>query len=87
MEIVLISVVKLVTIFFGGGLAALFACWIANEVNSLAKNILSNELNEQKTLNLDKTERISAQSGLYEIFLPEGKTIKLFSSHKGMELV
>lgn len=87
MEMVLISAVKLITIFFGSGLVALFACWIANEVTLLTKNILSNESNEQKTINLDKVEKISAQSGLYEIFLPEGKTIKLFSSHKGMELV
>ncbi len=87
MEMILISAVKLTTIFFGSGLVALFACWVGNEVNSLAKIILSNQLNEQKIINLDKIEKISAQSGLYEVFLPEGKVIKLFSSHRGMELI
>lgn len=89
MELFFAYLIKLIVIFLGGGISSLLAIWVAHEVSTIPVLIIDYENREKPKdkLLLSKSEKISSQSGLYEIFLPSGNIVKLFSSHKGMKIV
>lgn len=83
------SLIKLTTIFIGSGLIALFAFWVGKQTSTIPKLIFDLEQKKTKNqkINLKKNQKISTQSGLYEVLFPSGESLKLFSSHKGMKLM
>lgn len=89
MESFFTFLIKLITIFFGCGFMSLIAMWVIGETSLLVRILLKNKVdNDKRDISVIKRiEKISAMSGMYEIALSEGKTINLFSSHKGMKLV
>lgn len=89
MEGCLTFFIKLTIIFVGGGLVSLLAYWVFNETSSLMQLILSScfEKIQKGMIAVIKSEKASSHSGIYEIFLHSNKTVKVFSSHKGMKVV
>ena len=89
MEILFAHLVKLIVIFLGSGLGTLLAFWVGKEASTIPKLIYSYEQkqNSNKEISLAQYEKVSSKSGLYEVLVPSGKTIKLFSSHRGMKVV
>ena len=81
--------IKLTTIFLCGGVVSLLAMWVATETCSAVRGLLnSGTAKVQKDkLALAKNQKVSAQTGLYEIFVPGNKTVKVFSTHKGIRIV
>ena len=81
MESLFTLLIKLTIIFTGCGFGSLLAYWIAHEASSIPKLIFESEQSFDK-------ERISYESGFYEIVIPEKQSkqnLKIFSSHKGMK--
>ena len=91
MEIFFAPLVKLTTIFFGSGLLTLFAFCIAKEISLIPKFILDFEIEKKKIkdekLTLTNYQKVSSQSGTYEVLIPGSKPIKLFSSHEGIKIL
>lgn len=91
MESLLTLSVKLVVIFTGCGFGTLLAYWTAREASMIPRLIFESEYKFDKgRILLSKKEKVSSESGLYEIFIPEkhGKqNLKVFSSHKGMKML
>ncbi|OGI19805.1 MAG: hypothetical protein A3B68_08325 [Candidatus Melainabacteria bacterium RIFCSPHIGHO2_02_FULL_34_12] len=81
------SLVKLTVIFAGGGIASLFAYWIFEQISTIPELIYEHEKKSKKGIRVLERKKIIKDSGLYEIFLPQGEKMKLFSSQKGMKLV
>lgn len=91
MESFFALMIKLIVIFTGCGFGSLFAYWVLREVTLIPKLIFDSEqrFDEGRVL-IIKKEKVSSESGLYEIFIPEKKNkqnLKLFSSHKGMKIL
>ena len=89
MEFIYAFLTKLTTIFIGSGLVTYFAFLIAKEIINLPRLIIEQETNKnlKEKVSLNKTSKISLQSGFYEVLYPNSSPIKLFSSHKGMKLL
>ena len=89
MEVFFAFLIKLTIIFIGGGLASLLALWVSYESSAIARLILKLEFGSTKRnkLKVLKHEKVSAQSGVYEVLVPGEQTVKLFSSHNGMKVV
>ena len=91
MESFFASLIKLTVIFLGSGFATLLAVWAATESKNITKLVLClNSSNDQKPVSrlvVKKQEKISAESSTYEITIPGGQKVKLFSSHKGMKRI
>ena len=89
MEIFFASLVKLTIIFLGSGLALLLALWVSYETSAIARLILQLEFGnaQRNKLKVIRHEKVSAQSGVYEVLVSGDETVKLFSSHKEMKLV
>ena len=91
MENLVADLVKLAVIFIGGGFVALLAYWIAKEVSLIPRLIIESEQKyDGKKILLSNKQKISSESGIYEIFVPEKKdkqNIKIFSSHKGIKIL
>lgn len=82
--------VKLSVIFCGGGLAALFATWVAREASTIPKLVIERSKDNLKNKNVEliKCSKVSSHSGFYEISLlnsKEKEKIQIFSFHKGMK--
>ena len=77
--------VKLTVIFFGSGFVTLLALWIAKEACEIPKLILG--LYKNRKLKVNKENKISSTTGIYEVFFQDLKTTKIFSSHKGMKIL
>lgn len=89
MDIFFAFLIKLTIIFLGSGIATLFAYFILKETSKIPKLICEYEIKENKKekVKIIKQEKISSQSAFYEIFLPTRKSLKLFSSHKGIRII
>ncbi len=91
MEILLALLLKLFVIFTGGGIVTLLAYWIAREISQIPKLIFeSGQKFDKGRVLLTRKEKVSSESGMYEIFIPEKQSkqnIKIFSSHKGMRIL
>ena len=87
MEDLLNHFLKLIIVFLGSGFTSLFAYWLAREVSTIPGLIF--EYDKKKALEhkilISNNEKISSQSGIYEVSLPNQEAIKLFSSQKGMK--
>lgn len=91
MENLFTLLVKLTVIFTGCGFGTLLAYWIAREASLIPKLIFDSEQKFDKgRILFTKKEKVSSESGFYEIFIPEkqGKqNLKIFSSHKRMKVL
>lgn len=88
METLFAALLKLATIFVGSGLIFLFAFYIAKEVSMIPRLIITSDLREKKKkIKLGKIEKLSPDSGIYEVLLPDSKVVKLLSSNKGMTIL
>ena len=94
MEFFFAFLIKLTTIFLGSGLVSLFAFWIAKQASLIPKLILDYE--EEKKITIAKHIKVSSRSSLYEVMVPQEisdrhshikQTIRVFSSHRGMEII
>ena len=89
MESLFTLLVKLTVIFTGCGFGALFAYWIFCETSLIPKLIFDSEQKFDKgRILFTKKEKVSSESGFYEIFIPEKQgeqNLQIFSSHKGMK--
>ena len=87
MEVFFAFLIKLSIIFIGGGIVSLIAFWVAEEMSLLPELILNYE---KRSINdgvqVLKKKNIISKSGLYELNLPGGQVLKLFSSFKGMKV-
>ena len=88
MESLFTLLIKLVVIFTGCGFGTLLAYWIAREMTSIPRLIFESEekFDTGRAL-LTKKEKISSESGFYELFIPGNQSkqnLKILSSHKGM---
>jgi hypothetical protein len=91
MESLFTLLVKLTVIFTGCGFATLLSYWVLRETSLIPKLIFDSEqkFDKGRTL-LTKVEKISSESALYELFVPEKEdkqNLKIFSSHKGMRIL
>ena len=90
MESLFTLLVKLIVIFTGCGFGTLLAYWIARETSLIPKLIFESEQRFDKgRILLTKKEKVSSESGFYELFIPEKQSkqnLKIFSSHKGMKI-
>lgn len=75
--------VKLLVIYIGSGLVSLLAFWIAKEVSLIPQLIL--QLEKEKKLKIKNQNKISSETALYKVIFNSNKSVKLFSSHKGMK--
>ncbi len=89
MEAFFSFVIKLIIIFFGGGFLSLFATWVANQTSSIPRLIFNFENNNSKIgrLKLVRFKNINPESACYEVSLPDGKMVNVFSSHGGMKII
>lgn len=91
MEDLLNILIKLVVIFTGCGFSSLLACWTAREAALIPKLILeSGQKSDKGKILFTKKEKISSESGFYEIFIPGNSNnngLRIFSSHKGMKIL
>ncbi|MBI3591524.1 MAG: hypothetical protein HY094_09150 [Candidatus Melainabacteria bacterium] len=89
MEVFFAFLVKLTIIFLGSGLVLLLALWVSYESSAIARSVLKLEFGniQEDKLKVLKHEKVSAQSGVYEVLVPGKDIVKLFSSHKGMKIV
>ena len=90
MEAFFLFVIKLSIIFLGGGIVTLFATWVASQTSSIPGLILNFENNRSskiRKLRLVKYKNINPESGFYEVSLPGGNMLNIFSSSKGMKIV
>ena len=89
MESLFALLVKLTVIFTGCGFGTLLAYWILRETSLIPKLIFDSEQKFDKgRILFTKKEKVSSESGFYEIFIPEKQgeqNLKIFSSHKGMK--
>ena len=89
MEISFAFLIKLAVIFLGCGIAALVSYWVGLEASEIPRLIINFEQEKKKDqiLTFDKHEKISSESGFYEISILDIDKIKIFSSHKEMKVV
>ena len=91
MESLSTLLVKLVVIFTGCGFGALLAYWAAREASTIPGLIFESEHRfDVGRILLSKKEKVSVESGLYEIFIPgkrNNQNLKIFSSHKGIKII
>ncbi len=91
MESLFTLLVKLIVIFTGCGFGSLLAYWVVRETSLIPKLIFESEKRFDKgRILITKKEKVSSESGLYEIFIPGKKNkqnLKIFSSHKGMKIL
>ena len=89
MESLFALLVKLTVIFTGCGFGTLLAYWILRETSLIPKLIFDSEQKFDKgKILFTKKEKVSSESGFYEIFIPEKQSkqsLKIFSSHKGIK--
>ncbi len=83
------TVLKLIVIFIGSGIASLVAYWIVQQTIIITKLIM---LENKKTINekhlvVIKTKQVTEDVGFYEAVLPSGRSIKIFSSNSGMRII
>lgn len=77
---------KTTIIFLGGGLVSLFAFWIARESSAIGKLLYVTLNSDSDSLKISKKKKTILKSALYEILISSGKTLKLFSSQKGIKI-
>ena len=91
MESLFTLLIKLSVIFMGCGFGTLIAYWVVRETSLIPRLIFESEQKFDKgRILLTKKEKVSSESGLYQLFIPEkqGKqNLKIFSSHKGMKIL
>ena len=91
MESLFTLLIKLVVIFTGCGFGSLLAYWVLRETSSIPKLIFDSEQKFDKgKILLTRKEKVSSESGLYEVFVPEKQdkqNLKIFSSQKGMKVL
>lgn len=91
MENLFAALLKLATIFIGSGLFFLLAFYIAREVSTIPRLIIASNSKEKSLekwkIKLGKIEKLSPDSGIYEVLLPDSKVVKLLSSNKGMKIL
>ena len=91
MESFFTLLIKLTVIFTGCGFGTLIAYWVVRETSLIPKLIFESEQKLDKgRILLTKKEKVSSESGLYELFIPEKQSkqnLKIFSSHKGMKIL
>jgi hypothetical protein len=85
MEFILSFLLKLIIIFLGGGLVSLFAFWVAKESN-FASRLLYGILSGTPDIKILKKKKIILKSAIYELLMPAGEKLKLFSSRKGIKI-
>ena len=87
METLFAVFVKLLVIFIGCGIGTLLAYWIGNETSTIPGLILNSYKTGNEKLKLEKYNKVVLGSGIYEVSVPGRKTLKLFSSDKGIKIV
>ena len=85
MEFIFAFLLKLMIIFLGGGLVSLFAFWVAKESN-IAARLLYGTLTGIPDIKIVKKKKVILKSALYELLMPAGEKLKLFSSQKGIRI-
>lgn len=87
MEVFFAFLIKLSVIFIGGGIVSLIAFKVAEEMTSLPELILNHEKRSiSDGVKISKKKNIISKSGLYELILPGGKALRVFSSFNGMQI-
>ena len=89
MELIYAFFTKLTTIFIGSGFITYCAFLIAKEISLIPSIIFEEEKNKKlkEKLSCQRAQKISLQSGFYEVLYPNSEPLKLFSSHKGMKIL
>ncbi len=91
MEDLLNILIKLAVIFTGCGFSSLLAYWAAREAKSIPTLILESEQKFDKgKILFTKKEKVSSESGFYEIFIPgnsKNRGLRIFSCHRGMKIL
>ena len=91
MESFFTLLIKLTVIFTGCGFGTLLAYWTAREASLIPKLIFESEQKFDKgRVLLTKKEKVSSESGFYELFIPEKQSkqnLKIFSCHKGIKIL
>ena len=88
MEAFFAFLIKLVIIFAGGGVMSLIALKVAEEASSIPELIFQSEKNKQSnSIKILNKKNVISKSGLYELILPGGNTLKIFSSFTGMKIL
>ena len=88
MENLLLTLIKFVVIFAGGGLSMLLAGWVLQESISIPDLIFkSGKKTIPGKVAVTKNEKLSMCTGIYELKLPDGDELKIFSSQKGIKII
>ena len=89
MEILITLLAKLTIVFFGCGIGSLFAVWIFQQTVTIPALIFESErASSNKTgVKIKKRKRLIHSSNYYEIAIPGGQNLTLFSSEKGIKVL